>query len=207
MRITLLDDALYPLISQFFLQHIGGMPTLRLGPLCLSYLEGLASPPKVGSHGLDSPVSRPAGPRLGNGDAGAYPLLPPQCLNPAMPTCPYRFRACAFRAGSTVGMNMHPARFLRTRASGNAFSKRWSRDRSRLTFHSSECGPGVLLRWPSHPRAGVHRCLPVSVKPAKTVPQHRHILGTLARYSFYAGTGRKTTMGMGVTGFMGSERR
>jgi CRISPR/Cas system endoribonuclease Cas6 (RAMP superfamily) len=45
------------------------------------------------------------------------------------------------------------------------------------------------------------------VKSAKTTPQHRHILGTLARYSFYAGTGRKTTMGMGVTGFMGSERR
>ena len=31
MRITLLDDALYPLISQFFLQHIGGIPTLHLG--------------------------------------------------------------------------------------------------------------------------------------------------------------------------------
>ena len=45
------------------------------------------------------------------------------------------------------------------------------------------------------------------MKPAKTAPEHRHILGTLARYSLYAGTGRKTTMGMGVTGFMGSERR
>jgi hypothetical protein len=45
-----------------------------------------------------------------------------------------------------------------------------------------------------------------TVKPAKTAPQHRHIHGTLARYSFYAGTGRKTTMGMGVTGFMGSEQ-
>jgi hypothetical protein len=31
MRITLLDDALYPLISQFFLEHIGGIPTLHLG--------------------------------------------------------------------------------------------------------------------------------------------------------------------------------
>jgi len=26
MRLTLLDDALYPLISQFFLQHVGGIP-------------------------------------------------------------------------------------------------------------------------------------------------------------------------------------
>jgi CRISPR Cas6 N-terminal domain len=31
IRITLLDDALYPLMSQFFLQHIGGIPTLHLG--------------------------------------------------------------------------------------------------------------------------------------------------------------------------------
>jgi hypothetical protein len=31
MGVTLLDDALYPLISQFILQHIGGIPTLHLG--------------------------------------------------------------------------------------------------------------------------------------------------------------------------------
>ena len=31
LRITLVDDTLYPLISQFFLQHIGGIPTLHLG--------------------------------------------------------------------------------------------------------------------------------------------------------------------------------
>src|SRR6201981_587782 len=31
LRITLLDDALYPYVSQFFLQHLDGVPLLRLG--------------------------------------------------------------------------------------------------------------------------------------------------------------------------------
>jgi CRISPR Cas6 N-terminal domain len=31
LRITLLDDALYPRVSQFFLQHLNGVPLLRLG--------------------------------------------------------------------------------------------------------------------------------------------------------------------------------
>ena len=42
------------------------------------------------------------------------------------------------------------------------------------------------------------------VKPAKTTLRQRTILGALARYSFYAGTGRKTTMGM--TKLLGPDR-
>jgi len=38
-----------------------------------------------------------------------------------------------------------------------------------------------------------------SVKAGKTAPHQRKILSVLARYSFYAGTGRKNTMGRGVT--------
>jgi CRISPR-associated endoribonuclease Cas6 len=43
-----------------------------------------------------------------------------------------------------------------------------------------------------------------SVKLKKTTPHQRRILTTLAHYSFFAGTGRKTTMGMGVTRLMNS---
>jgi CRISPR/Cas system endoribonuclease Cas6 (RAMP superfamily) len=38
-----------------------------------------------------------------------------------------------------------------------------------------------------------------AVRPSRVAPSYRHILDTLARYSFFAGTGRKTTMGMGLT--------
>jgi CRISPR/Cas system endoribonuclease Cas6 (RAMP superfamily) len=37
------------------------------------------------------------------------------------------------------------------------------------------------------------------VRAARVPAQCRKILATLARYSFFAGTGRKTTMGMGIT--------
>ena len=38
-----------------------------------------------------------------------------------------------------------------------------------------------------------------TAKSSKIEPAHRKILATLAAYSYYAGTGRKTTMGMGLT--------
>jgi CRISPR-associated endoribonuclease Cas6 len=45
-----------------------------------------------------------------------------------------------------------------------------------------------------------------AVRPAKVAPQHRQILAALARYSTYAGTGRKTTMGMGMTRYLEQEQ-
>jgi CRISPR Cas6 N-terminal domain len=44
IRITLLDDALYPLVSQFFLQHLGDLPLLRLGHSPLLVSRVLATP-------------------------------------------------------------------------------------------------------------------------------------------------------------------
>jgi CRISPR/Cas system endoribonuclease Cas6 (RAMP superfamily) len=44
-----------------------------------------------------------------------------------------------------------------------------------------------------------------TVHPARVAPEHRTILAALARYSYYAGTGRKTTMGMGMTRFLGGQ--
>ncbi len=70
IRITLLDDALYPRVSQF--------------------------------------SSRP------------------QCSKLAMLQCPCRCRACAFRAGSTVGMSTRPCPFSRTRPGGVLSWPTWS---------------------------------------------------------------------------------
>jgi CRISPR-associated endoribonuclease Cas6 len=38
-----------------------------------------------------------------------------------------------------------------------------------------------------------------AVRPARVAPEHRQILDALTSYSYYAGTGRKRTMGMGMT--------
>ena len=44
LRLTLLDDTLYPLVSQFFLQHLDGIPLLRLGQTPLLVSRVLATP-------------------------------------------------------------------------------------------------------------------------------------------------------------------
>ena len=44
IRITLLDDALYPYVSQFFLQHLNGVPLLRLGRSVLAVSRVLTTP-------------------------------------------------------------------------------------------------------------------------------------------------------------------
>jgi hypothetical protein len=44
IRLTLLDDALYPLISQYLLQHMGGVPTLHLGGSALGVSRVTVTP-------------------------------------------------------------------------------------------------------------------------------------------------------------------
>jgi CRISPR-associated endoribonuclease Cas6 len=208
MRITLLDDALYPLISQFFLQHIGGIPTLHLGrsALVISKVSvtsesgepwaGFASFETILAEGSAKEMSwrmRFATPTaFKSGDADLPLPIPRLCFQSWLNSwdehapCPF-FPDKAERK-----------RFLEEVVEGQVsvdFSQLRS-DEQRFYFDGH--------RTRERGFTGVCR---FTVKPAKTTPQHRHILGTLARYSFYAGTGRKTTMGMGVTGFMGSEQR
>jgi hypothetical protein len=44
IRLTLLDDALYPLVSQFFLQHLASIPLLHLGQTLLLVSRVLVTP-------------------------------------------------------------------------------------------------------------------------------------------------------------------
>jgi len=44
IRITLLDDGLYPHVSQFFLQHLSGVPLLRLGRSELAVSRVMTTP-------------------------------------------------------------------------------------------------------------------------------------------------------------------
>jgi len=44
IRITLLDDGLYPHVSQFFLQHLSEVPLLRLGRSALAVSRVLTTP-------------------------------------------------------------------------------------------------------------------------------------------------------------------
>jgi CRISPR-associated endoribonuclease Cas6 len=208
IRMTLLDDALYPLVSQSFLQHMGSVPTLHLGgsSLVVSRVTvtpesgetwaGFASFETLLAQGSDIETSwrmcfaTPTAFKSGDAD---LPLpIPRLCFQSWLNSwdehapCPFfPDKAERKRFLEEVVEGQFPVNFTQLRTDEQRFYFDGHRTRER--------GFTGVCRF--------------TVKPAKTAPQHRHILGTLARYSFYAGTGRKTTMGTGVTGFMGSEPR
>jgi CRISPR-associated endoribonuclease Cas6 len=208
MRITLLDDALYPLISQFFLQHIRGIPTLHLGRSALVISKVSVTPesgePWAGFASFETLLAQSSETETSwrlcvatptafkSGDADLPLPIPRLCFQSWLnswdehapsPFFPDKTERKRFLEEVVEGQVSVDFSQLRTEEQGFYFDGHRTRERG---------------------FTGVCR---FSVKPAKTVPQHRHILGTLSRYSFYAGTGRKTTMGMGVTGFIGSEQR
>ena len=208
LRITLLDDALYPLISQFFLQHIGGIPTLHLGRSALVIskvsVTSESGEPWAGFAGFKTILAQSSETETSwrlcfatptafkSGDADLPLPIPRLCFqswlsswdeHAASPFFPDKPERKQFLEEVVEGQVSVDVSQLRMGDQGFYFDGHRTRERG---------------------FTGVCR---FSVKPSKAAPQHRHILGTLARYSFYAGTGRKTTMGMGVTGFMGSERR
>jgi CRISPR-associated endoribonuclease Cas6 len=208
MRITVLDDALYPLISQFFLQHIGGIPTLHLGrsALVISKVSvtsesgepwaGFAAFETILAQGSETETSwrmsfaTPTAFKSGDAD---LPLPIPRLCFQSWLNSWDEHAPCPFFSDKG-----ERKRFLEEVVEGQV-----SVDFSQLRMADQ----GFYFDGHRTRERGFTGVCRFAVKPAKTVPQHRHILGTLARYSFYAGTGRKTTMGMGVTGFMGSERR
>jgi CRISPR-associated endoribonuclease Cas6 len=208
LRITLLDDALYPLISQFFLQHIGGIPNLHLGRAALVIskvsVTSESGEPWAGFASFEAMLAQSSATETSwricfaaptafkSGDADLPLPIPRLCfqswLNSWDEHTPYPFfsdKAERKRFLEEVVEGQVSVDFAQLRTDEQRFYFDGHRTRER--------GFTGVCRF--------------TVRPAKTAPQHRHILGTLARYSFYAGTGRKTTMGMGVTGFMGSEQR
>jgi CRISPR-associated endoribonuclease Cas6 len=200
IRFTLLDDALYPLVSQFFLQHIGGMPILRLGrlPLVISKVtvtsesgepwagfarfENLLALASEGETTWHIHFATPTAFRSADAD---IPLpIPRLCfqswLNSWDEHAPYPFfsdRAERRRFLEEIVEGSVSVNFAQIRMAAQEFY--FDGHRTREQGFTGSC-------W-------------FSAKPAKTAPHYRKILSLLAHYSFYAGTGRKTTMGMGVT--------
>jgi CRISPR-associated endoribonuclease Cas6 len=206
LRLTLLDDALYSLVSQYFLQHIGGVPTLHLGGAALGVSSVTVTPesgePWAGfasfEHLLAQASEAETSWRLGfatptafkSGEADLPLPIPRLCVQSWLNSwdehapCPF-FTDKAERK-----------RFLEEVVEGHV-----SVDFSQLrTAEQTFYFDGHRTR-----ERGFTGLCRLAVRPANTSPHHRNILGALARYSFYAGTGRKTTMGMGATRLIGSE--
>ena len=205
IRLTLLDDALYPLVSQFFLQQLGNITVLHLGgsPLIISRLTVTpeSSEPWAGFASFDNLLAQASRAETSwvilfatpttfkSGDADVPLPLPRLCfqswLNSWDEHSPYPFftdkaERRQFLEEAVEGqVSVH---FSQIRAAEQAFY--FDGHRTREQGFTGTCT--------------------FSVKPKKTMPHQRRILTTLAHYSFFAGTGRKTTMGMGVTRLMNS---
>jgi CRISPR-associated endoribonuclease Cas6 len=207
LRVTLLRDDLYALCMRAFLDGAGsGATPLRLGqtPLVVSKVT----------------VTRESG-EAWSGHASFDELL--AGADPAAQSWAVRFcTATAFRAGDAdcplplprlvfqswlESWDQHaPLGFFPDRESRRAFLQdvveqrvsvaydRLSMVRQALFFdghRTAEQGFVGICRFRASARLG---------------PSHRRILSALAGYAFYCGTGRKTTMGMGLTRRLDSQQ-
>jgi CRISPR-associated endoribonuclease Cas6 len=207
IRITLLDDALYPLISQYFLQHIGCIPTLHLGRSALVIskvsVTSESGEPWAGFAAFETLLAEVSAGELSwrmcftsptafkSGDADLPLPIPRLCFQSWLNSWD-EHAPCPFFPDKT-----ERKRFLEEVVEGHV-----SVDYSQIRMAEQ------MFYFDGHRtrEGGFTGVCRFAVKPAKTTPHHRNILAALARYSFYAGTGRKTTMGMGVTKLIGPDR-
>jgi CRISPR-associated endoribonuclease Cas6 len=208
MRITLLDDALYPLISQFFLQHIGGIPTLHLGHSALVIskvsVTSKSGEPWAGFAAFQSMLAQGAETET----SWRMCFATPTAFKSGDADLPLPIPRLCFQSWLNSWDEHAPSPFFTDRVERKRFLEEVVEGQVSVDFsHLRTAERGFYFDGHRTRERGVMGVCRFTVKPAKTAPQHRQLLGALARYSFYAGTGRKTTMGMGVTGFMGSERR
>jgi len=207
VRITLLDDALYPLVSQFFLRHIGGLPPLRLGQAQLNVARVLATPdsgePWAGfarfaelwaaASAVDETAWRLhfATPTVfKTGDADMPLPIPRLCFQSWL-------TSWEVHAPQSLFPDAEARKAFLTEVVERQVSVDY--DYLRLAHHA------LFFDGARTGTQGFIGTCRFTLRPARVAPEHRTILAALARYSYYAGTGRKTTMGMGMTRFLGGE--
>ena len=151
--------------------------------VCRGDLKGLGHLRKWGAMGWIRQFRDHTGPRLGNGDAWRMSFATPTVFKSGDADLPLPIPRLCFQSWLNSWDEHAPCPFL-TRASGNTFSKRWSRDRLVDFSQLRMADQGFYFDGHRTRERGFTGVCRLSVKPTKTVPEHRHILGTLARYSF-----------------------
>jgi CRISPR-associated endoribonuclease Cas6 len=200
IRFTLLDDALYPLVSQFFLQHIGGMPILRLGrlPLIISKVAVTfeSGEPWAGFARFEDLLAQASEDET----AWSVGFATPTVFRSADADLPLPLPRLCFQSWLNSWDEHAPCPFFADRAERRRFLEEVVEGSVSVKFSQIRMAAQEFYFDGHRTREqGFTGSCQFSVRPARTAARHRKILGVLARYSFYAGTGRKTTMGMGVT--------
>ena len=200
IRITLLDDGLYPHVSQFFLQHLSGVPRLRLGRSELAVARVMTTPesgePWAGFARFEELLASASEDETAwhiqfvtptafkSGDADMLLPVPRLC----------------FQSWLNSWDEHSPLPFFQEKTMRRAFLTEVVEWGVSVTYDQLRLAQAPLyfneVRTREQGFVGTCR---FTVRASRIEPVYRKILATLAAYSYYAGTGRKTTMGMGLT--------
>ena len=199
LRLTLLDDALYPLVSQFFLQNLGSIPKLHLGQSTLVVSRVLATPESGESWaGFVRFVDL-----LGMAAAQTSWTLhfaTPTSFKAGDAELPLPIPRLCFQSWLNSWDEHAPIPFFPDRTARRAFLSEVVEKYVSVSYSQLRLAQQALyfdgMRTREQGFVGVCQ---FAVRAARVDPVYRQILDVLTRYSFFAGTGRKTTMGMGMT--------
>lgn len=200
IRLTLLDDTLYPLVSQFFLEHLTSQPRLRLGQATLLVsrllVTSASGEPWAGCARFPELLTSASE----HVTSWTIHFATPTAFKSSEAELPLPIPRLCFQSWLHSWDEHAPVPFFHEKADRKAFllevvegnvSVSYSQLRlQRPTFYFD----GTQTR-----EQGFVGTCRFSVRPSRVTPHDRKILDALAHYSFYAGTGRKTTMGMGMT--------
>jgi CRISPR-associated endoribonuclease Cas6 len=200
IRIALLDDALYPYVSQFFLQHLNGVPLLRLGRSLLAVSRVMTTSesgePWAGFARFDELLARASE----HETTWHLQFVTPTAFKTGDAAMPLPVPRLCFQSWLNSWDAHAPLPFFQDKAMRRAFLADVVEREVSVTYDHLRLVPAPLhfdgARTREHGFVGTCR---FTAKASKIEPAHRQILATLAAYSYYAGTGRKTTMGMGLT--------
>jgi CRISPR-associated endoribonuclease Cas6 len=205
IRFTLLDDALYPLVSQFFLQHLGNIPVLHLGgsPLIISRVTVTpeSGEPWAGFASFDDLLAQVSGAET----SWIMRFATPTAFKSGDADVPLPVPRLCFQSWLNSWDEHSPYPFFTDKAERRRFLEEVVEGQVSVHFSQIRAAEqGFYFDGHRTREQGFTGTCIFSVKLQKTTPHQRRILTTLAHYSFFASTGRKTTMGMGVTRLMNS---
>jgi len=200
IRITLLDDALYPHVSQFFLQHLDGVPLLRLGRSLLAVSRVMTTPesgePWAGFARFDELLARASE----HETAWNIQFVTPTVFKTGDASMPLPVPRLCFQSWLNSWDAHAPLPFFQDKAMRRAFLADVVEWGVAVTYDHLRLVQAPLYFDGTRTREqGFVGTCRFTARSSKIAPAHRKILATLAAYSYYAGTGRKTTMGMGLT--------
>ena len=200
LRLTLLDDALYPLVSQFFLQNLGSIPKLHLGRSSLVVSRVLATPesgePWAGFvRFADLLAMASASPT-----SWTLHFATPTSFKAGDAELPLPIPRLCFQSWLNSWDTHAPHPFFQDRAARRAFLSEVVEGYVSVSYSKLHTAQQSLYfdGMQTREQGFVGTCR-FAVRAARVDPAYRQILDVLTHYSFFAGTGRKTTMGMGMT--------